>query len=416
MLEKEIICNIIILKGKFKEVVYMYDFETLVSRRNLGSVKWEEANKNNKGNEEIIPFSVADMEFKNAPEIIEGLKEYAEKAIYGYTSATEEYYNAVCSWMKKRHDYDIDKEWIVETAGVVPALHTIVKALTDKNDGIMIMTPVYYPFYGAIENHNRKIVKNKLIYKDGKYTIDFDDFEKKAATDHVKMLILCNPHNPVGRVWTKDELKRIGDICLKNNMIVVSDEIHFDLIMPGNNHTVFSTVSKEFEQNSIICTAPSKTFNLAGLQDSNIIIANEKLRKKVTDELEKSGFFTLNTFAFKACELAYTKCEKWLDELIVVLDENRRCVQKFFEENLPQVTVIPLEGTYLQWLDFRKIEKNHISLQKFMENEAEFYLDEGYLFGEEGKGFERINLACPKHVLEKALQKLLDALNKKSII
>lgn len=229
----------------------------------------------------------------------------------------------------------------------------------------------------------------------------------------MKLFILCNPHNPVGRVWTVEELRKIGEICLENNVVVISDEIHFDLIMPGYKHTVFSTVASEFEDNSIICTAPSKTFNLAGLQTSNIIIKNEILRKKVEDELEKSGFFSLNTFGFKACEIAYTKCEKWFEELIVVLDNNRKFVEQFFHENLPEVIVIPLEGTYLQWLDFRKIESDYKVLQEFMEKEAKLFLDEGHMFGEEGQGFERINLACPRKVLEKALNRLLEAVKKR---
>lgn len=391
----------------------MYDFETLVSRKKLGSAKWNLVKEDKNSIDEIVPFSVADMEFKNAPEIVKGLKEYADEAIYGYTEATDAYYDAVCGWMKKKHDYAVEKEWIVKTAGVVPALHIIVQALTNENDGVMVMTPVYYPFYGAIENHNRTIIKNKLVYEDGKYTIDFEDFEKKAKRNDVKLFILCNPHNPVGRVWTVEELRKIGEICLENNVVVISDEIHFDLIMPGYKHTVFSTVASEFEDNSIICTAPSKTFNLAGLQTSNIIIKNEILRKKVEDELEKSGFFSLNTFGFKACEIAYTKCEKWFEELIVVLDNNRKFVEQFFHENLPEVIVIPLEGTYLQWLDFRKIESDYKVLQEFMEKEAKLFLDEGHMFGEEGQGFERINLACPRKVLEKALNRLLEAVKKR---
>lgn len=390
-----------------------YDFQTLVSRKGLGSAKWNiiEGLKDD-GEEEVIPFSVADMEFKNAPEIIEGLKEYVDSAIYGYTEATKKYYDSVCSWMEKRHDYKIEPEWIVEFPGVVPALHIIVQALTNINDGVIVMTPVYYPFYKVINIHGRKIIKNQLIYDKGKYAIDFKDLEEKASREDTKLIILCNPHNPVGRVWTIDELKKVGEICIRNNVLVISDEIHFDLIMEEYKHTVFSTISKEFEENSIICTAPSKTFNLAGLQVSNIIIANKNIREIVKKEREKSGFPRLNTFGFKACELAYTKCENWLDELLKVLNENRKLVKEFLNKNIPEVQVIPLEGTYLQWLDFRKLESDYVKLQDFMENEAKLFLDEGYIFGKEGQGFERINIACPKHILEKALNRLLEAVNR----
>ncbi len=390
-----------------------YDFQTLVSRKGLGSAKWNviEDNKDD-SEEELIPFSVADMEFKNAPEIIEGLKKYMDSPIYGYTEATKTYYDAVCCWMKKRHDYKIEPEWIVEFSGVVPALHTIVQAITNVNDGVIVMTPVYYPFYKAIKGHGRRIIENKLIYNQGKYSINFEELEQEARKKDTKLIILCNPHNPVGRVWTKDELKKVGEICIRNNVLVVSDEIHFDLIMEGYKHTVFSTISKEFEENSIICTAPSKTFNLAGLQTSNIIIANKKIREIVKIEREKSGIFKLNTFGYKACELAYTKCEAWLDELLKFLNENIKFVEEFFEENIQEVKEIQLEGTYLQWLDFRELESNYVKLQDFMENEAKLFLDEGYIFGKEGQGFERINIACPKYVLEKALNRLLEAVNR----
>lgn len=352
------------------------------------------------------------MEFKNAPEIIEGLKEYVDSAIYGYTEATKKYYDSVCSWMERRHEYKIEPEWIVEFSGVVPALHTIVQALTNVNDGVIVMPPVYYPFYKAIKGHERRIIENKLIYNEGKYSINFEELEEEASREDTKLIILCNPHNPVGRVWTRDELKKVGEICIRNNVLIVSDEMHFDLIMKGNKHTIFSAISKEFKDNSILCTAPSKTFNLAGLQTSNIIIANKKIRDIVKKEREKSGVFKLNTFGYKACELAYTKSENWLDELLKILNENRKFVEEFFNKNIPEIKVIPLEGTYLQWLDFRGLESDYIKLQEFMQKEAKLFLDEGYIFGKEEEGFERINIACPKHVLQKALNRLLEAVNR----
>lgn len=391
-----------------------YDFETLVSRKNVGASKWDLMKKMNQNvKENIVPFSVADMEFKNPPEIIEGLKKYIDSSIFGYTEATEEYYKAVCNWMERKHDWKIKKEWIAEFSGVVPALYTIVRALTKEDDNVLVMTPVYYPFYKAITANNRKVIKSELVLCDDHYEINFDDFETKAQLENTKLLILCNPHNPVGRVWTEEELRKIGEICIENNVFIVSDEIHFDLIMPGFKHTVFANISEGFAENSVICTAPSKTFNLAGLQTSNIIIQNKKIRDKVLSERRNSiGNSCLNIFGYKACEIAYNECEEWLDELIEVLSENKKLVENFITQNIPIVKVINLEGTYLQWLDFRELEKDHNELEKFMTTEAMLFLDEGYVFGDEGRGFERINLACPTKVLQEALDRLLEAVKK----
>lgn len=390
-----------------------YDFETLVSRKNVGSHKWDAIKKINENVcDNIVPFSVADMEFKNAPEIKEGLKKYIDETILGYTGPTERYYEAICKWMKRRHNWNINKEWIIEFHGVVPALHTIVQALTNEGDGVIVMTPVYYPFYKSIMNKNRKIIRTELVLNKNKYEINFDDFLEKAKDPNTKMLILCNPHNPVGRVWTEEELRKIGEICIANNVIVVSDEIHCDIIMPEYRHTIFSNICEEFRENSITCTAPSKTFNLAGLQTSNIIIANPKIRNKVKNVYEESGEFSLNIFGYKACEIAYNECEEWLDQLIKVLSINKKLVEDFIKTNIPEVKIIPLEGTYLQWLDFRELESDYKELEKFMQNEAQLFLDEGYIFGEEGQGFERINLACPTKVLEDALNRLWEAVKK----
>lgn len=391
-----------------------YDFETLVYRRDVGSSKWDLMRKiNNNISDDIVPFSVADMEFKNPPEIIEGLKKYMDLSVLGYTQATDEYYEVVCDWMERRHNWKIKKEWITEFSGVVPALYIIIRALTKEEDSILIMTPVYYPFYKAITGNNRKVIKSELILRKDHYEINFEDFEEKAKLESTKLLILCNPHNPVGRVWTEEELKRIGEICIKNNVLIVSDEIHFDLIMPEFKHTVFANISEEFAQSSVICTAPSKTFNLAGLQTSNIIISNKKTRDKIISERRTSmGNLGLNIFGYKACEIAYKECESWLEELVQVINKNKKLVDEFIKINIPEINVINLEGTYLQWLDFRALEKDHKALEKFMTAEAMLFLDEGYIFGEEGRGFERINLACPTHVLKKALDRLREAVNR----
>ncbi len=388
-----------------------YDFETVLSRVNTGSTKWNSMYKKYKNIPDgIVPLSVADMEFKNPPEINEGLSEYLKTAIMGYTMGEDSYYNSVINWQKRRHNWNIEKDWIVEYPGVVPALFNIIKALTNENDGVIIFTPVYYPFYSAIKSNNRNIVECELINNNGRYEIDFDDFTKKANNIKNKLLILCNPHNPVGRVWTKEELIKIGEICIENGIIVVSDEIHNDLIMPEYKHTVFASISDEFAKNSIICTAPSKTFNLAGLSLSNIIIPDYNIRKKIIRSKRDSGIFHCNIAGYKACEIAYNNCEEWLLQLIDVLNENKIFVENYIKENIPEIKVTPMEGTYLMWLDFRKLFDDYNELEKFMTEKAYVFADEGYIFGNGGKGFERINIACPKSVLFDALERIKNAL------
>lgn len=389
-----------------------YDFTSIISRANTGSEKWEQMKGWNPNiSEDTVPFSVADMEFKNPPEIIEGLKNYLDSVILGYTGPTESYYKAVCSWMKERHAWNIKPEWIVGSAGVVSAFFSAIKALTKPGDGIVVMSPVYYPFYMAIEKNDRKVVKNQLINNGKTYEIDFEDLEKKTQDPSNKILLFCSPHNPAGRVWTTEELERVGEICLRNKVLIISDEIHFDIIMPGYKHTVFASLSEELANNMIVCTAPSKTFNLAGLQTSNIIIPNEKIRDAYRKEVESNGFFSLNIFGYKACEIAYTQCENWLEELIEVVHHNHLELKKYIEENIPAIKVYELQGTYLQWMDFNKLGLDKDELEKLM-HESELFFDEGYIFGEEGIGFERMNLACPTSVLMKALERLKNAIDK----
>jgi len=286
----------------------MYDFETFVNRVNTGSAKWEQMKGWNPNvSEGIIPFSIADMELKNPPEIIEGLKKYIDSNVLGYTQPTESYINAVCGWMEKRHNWKIKSEWIVGSAGVVSAFYSVIRALSKPGDGIIIMSPVYYPFYSAIELNNRKVVNNPLINTGSTYVIDYKDLEKKAQNPDNKILLFSSPHNPAGKVWNKEELEKVGEICLRNNVLIISDEIHFDLIMPGHKHTVFASISEELANKMIVCTAPSKTFNLAGMQTSNIIISNKAIRDAYLKEVESQGFFTLNILGYKACEIAYTK-------------------------------------------------------------------------------------------------------------
>lgn len=389
-----------------------YDFKTLVSRKNTGSNKWDGMYRINPDVPEgIAPLSVADMEFKNPPEIADGLAAHFSNCIMGYTSATESYYNAVINWMRRRHQWDIKKDWIVEYPGVVPALFHLVRLLTQPDEGVIIMTPVYYPFFTAIKSGGRKIVESKLQLKGSRYEIDFRDFEAKAKDSKNTLFILCSPHNPVGRVWSKQELERIGRICINNNVVVVSDEIHFDLVYSEYKHTVFANISQEFSDNCIICTAPSKTFNTAGLMTSNLIISNPELKQKVYEYRQGEAVFFCNIAGYKACEIAYNECENWLEELLAVLETNRKLVKEFIESNIPKIKVIDLEGTYLQWLDCKGLGMEHLQLEKFMKERVMLFLDEGYIFGDIGQGFERINLACPTSVLQSALDRLLAAVN-----
>ncbi len=380
-----------------------YDFTSIPDRRGCGSNKWNAA-KN--ASPEFVPLSVADMEFFPAPQIVNAIKKTAEKSVLGYTSPTEEYFDAVISWMKRRHNFDVKKEWIINTPGVVDALAILIQAATNPGDGVIILTPVYYPFDMAVLAKSRKIVYSELIDNGGRYEIDYADLEKKCK--NAKAILFCNPHNPVGRVWTKEELKRVADICCRNGVFIIDDEIHHDLIMPGFEHTVMSEVGGGVLDNIAVCTAPSKTFNLAGLQCSNIIIPNGKIRAKATACSLFNMQMGLNIFAYPACTAAYNECEDWLEELITVVHENALLVEKFMEKNFPEVRVYPLEGTYLQWLDMRGLGMTHTELREMLEG-AGLYLDNGEMFGPLGRGFQRINLACAKVTIEKALDRFKNA-------
>lgn len=390
-----------------------YDFNTRVNRKGQGSFKWEDMyNKKNNVDEDIVPLSVADMEFKNAPEIIEGLKEYLDEVVLGYTKSTEPYIEAVRKWLDKRHNFKIEAEWIVNTAGVVPAFFNAIREFTKEGDGVVIMTPVYYPFFNAVELQNRKLVECPLIEREGKYYIDYDLFDKLTQNSKNKTLLFCSPHNPVGRVWSKEELLRLAEIILKNEVLLLSDEVHFDIIMPEAKHTVFQTVDTKLAERTITFTSPSKTFNLAGMGISNTIIKNEEIRKRFVDALNSSAAMPFTVLGYKACELAYTKCENWMKECIEVINENRKLMVEFFEKNYPEIKVFKNEGTYLLWVDFRCLKMKPEELEKFMIEEADLFLDEGYIFGKSGEGFERFNLAAPTSVISDALKRLDKALKK----
>lgn len=385
-----------------------YDLETVKSRYNMGSGKWNEIKASGvEYGDDVIPFSVADMEFQTAPEIKEGLKKFIDDNVLGYANPTEEFKASVCNWMKKRHGWDAKPEWILPSHGVVDAFYAAVRAYTKEGDGVMLMTPVYYPMYRAIRNNHRVLVDTKLIRKDTSYEIDFEDFEAKAKDENTKMLILCSPHNPCSRVWRRDELEKIAKICNENHVLVISDEIHSDLLMPGYDHIVYATLSKEAENNCVVCTAPSKTFNLAGLQTSSIFIPNPELRETfMTFLLKGAGNPKCNILGYKACEIAYNECGEWLDEVIQVIKTNKNLITEFFAKEFPQIKIMDFEATYLLWMDFRGLGIDYKELERINHQEAGLFFDEGYVFGEQGEGFERWNLACPTKYIQLALERM----------
>ena len=388
-----------------------YDFTTLVDRSELNSEKWSMMHQLNpdlkKG---VAPFSVADMDFKHPPEFVQGMKDYMDKIVLGYSMPGEDYYDAVINWMRIRHNWNIKKEWIVITGGIIPAIFNIVQTFTEEKDGIIVLSPIYYPFYNAIEKNHRKIIASEFDNSSGEYKINYDDLEKKAKDPNNKMILFCSPHNPVGRVWTGEEIERVGRICLDNDIKIVSDEVHFDLTMPGYKHNVFASVSDDFNDNIITCTAPSKSFNLAGMQTSNIIIADKETRKQFRNKLGQNGHEVWNPLGFEACRLSYTLCDGWLNELILQIYKNYSVLKEYLERNLPEVKLYPLEGTYLAWMDFGYLGLSHEELENLMIYKAQVFFDEGYIFGENGKGFERMNIACPTDVMLKALERIKDSI------
>lgn len=382
-----------------------HDFTSIPDRSRFGSAKWEIA-KN--ASTEFVPLSVADMEFPTAKPIVEDIKKLAEEAILGYTNPTQEYYDAVISWMKRRHDFEIKKEWLLQTPGIINALSMLIEAVTAPGDGVIVMPPVYYPFDMTIIATGRRSVFCPLINKDGRYEIDYALLEEKAKDKNNTAVLFCNPHNPVGRVWSREELEKTAEICCRNNVFIIDDEIHNDLIMPGYKHTVMANINEETKNNIAVCTAPSKTFNLAGVQCSNIIIPNDEVRAKALIRNKMNMQMHLNVFAYTICTSAYNKCEDWLDELIGVIADNAKCVEDFMTENFPAIKVYPLEGTYLQWLDMRSLGMTHIEMREMLEN-ANIYLDNGEMFGALGRGCQRINLACAKSTVEKMLERFKEA-------
>lgn len=386
-----------------------YNFDEIIDRRGTNSIKYDFTQERGKP-KDIIPLWVADMDFRTPPEVTDALIKAVEHGVFGYSESKQEYFDAVYHWFNTRFDWKIKLDWLVKTPGVVFSIAAAIRAFTDERDSVMIQQPVYYPFFETIMYNNRRLINNSLVYQDGSYHIDFEDFEAKIIENNVKLFIFCSPHNPVGRVWTKDELILLGDICVKHGVTVVSDEIHADFIYEGHKHYIFSSLKSEYLKNTIICTAPSKTFNLAGLQISNIIISDEALRKKFKKELKKTGYSQVNSLGIIACQAAYNYGDHWLDDLKKYLADNLSFVRYFLNNKLPQIKLVEPQGTYLVWLDFKALNLSDKDLEDLIENEAKLWLDKGTMFGPEGEGFQRVNIACPRGVLEKAFCQLEKAI------
>ncbi|MCX8126120.1 MAG: pyridoxal phosphate-dependent aminotransferase [Dehalococcoidia bacterium] len=381
-----------------------YNFDLIINRYGTGSIKWDRAEAVF-GCRDVIPMWIADMDFRTAEPIVTALRKVAEYGIYGYATRLPSYYQAFIGWMKRRHNWEPREEWIEFTPGVVPAIAMAVRSLTDPGDEVIVQTPVYHPFFHAVINNHRTILDNPLRLENGRYVMDMDDLRQKL-TPRTKLMLLCSPHNPGGRVWTKSELTALGELCLEHNIIVVSDEIHADIVYPGHKHTVFATISREFAENSIVCTGVSKTFNLAGLTTSNIVIPNQNIRKRFHQETLSCGINLPNLFGLVATETAYNHGEPWLEELLKYLESNVEYLITYTEKNIPYIKVMRPEGTYLAWLDCRSLPLTEERAKNFMPAEARVGLEAGTIFGVKETGFWRMNFACPRGLLQQALERI----------
>ena len=381
-----------------------YDFDTIIPRRGTNSYKWDTPEE-----EGVLPMWVADMDFRTAPAVIEALQRRVAHGIFGYTKVPQAYYDAVVRWFGNRHRWQVDPRWIVYTSGVVPALSAIIKALTVPGDKVIVQTPAYNCFYSSIRNDGCEMSANRLVYRDNRYTVDFDDLEAKAADPKAKLLLLCNPHNPVGRVWTPEELRRIGDICLRHGVFVVADEIHCELTYEGP----FASLSERFLMNSATCVSPSKAFNLAGLQIADIVAADEQVRRRIDRAVNINEVCDVNPFGVAATIAAYDESGAWLDALRKYLWENYEYLRRFFEERLPQYPVLPLEGTYLVWIDCRATGIGSDDTALRLQEKQKLMVNSGTLYGPGGEGFIRLNIACPRTLLADGLERTVRVLERR---
>lgn len=380
-----------------------YNFDEIVQRRGTNSYKWDSAD-----DADVLPMWVADMDFRTAPDIIEALQQRVAHGIFGYTRVPDAYYEAVINWFGRRHNWKIQKDWMIYTSGVVPAISAVIKALTQPGDKVLVQTPVYNCFFSSIRNNGCEIVSNPLVYKENTYVIDYEDLERKVADEKVKILLLCNPHNPAGRVWSKEELTRIGEICIRHGVWVVSDEIHCELVYTGYTYTPFASISEEFLHHSVTCISPSKSFNIAGLQIANIVSADEEVRRRIDKAININEVCDVNPFGVIATIAAYNEGEEWLLQLLDYLKGNYECMKTFCEVSLPNFPITRLEGTYLVWMDCRSLPYPSEELEEKLVKEEKLWLNAGTMYGAEGEGFMRWNIACPRAVLLKGLKLFRD--------
>lgn len=377
-----------------------FNFDAVVNRKHTNSYKWDSEDEN------TIPMWVADMDFKTAPEIIEALLKRVEHGIFGYAKVPETYYTKVQDWFSTQHQFYFEKEWILYTTGVVPALSAIIRALTQAGYKVLIQEPVYNCFFSSIKNQGCTVVSNNLLYTNNAYTIDFDDLALKASDPKVKVMLLCNPHNPVGRVWTKDELLQIGNICLEHNVFVIADEIHCDLVYNTQKHIPFASLNNQFLQNSATCIAPSKTFNLAGLQAANIVVENTEIRNRIDKAINIHETCDISPFAVEAVIAAYTYGNSWLTALKQYLWDNYIWVQHFMNTQLPKCAVMELEGTYLVWIDVSYLNMSVDEIASSLQKNEKVHVTSGTTYGKAGEHFIRVNIACPRKTLEEGFERI----------
>lgn len=383
-----------------------YDFDKIVPRRGTNSVKWDVAKEDG-----VIPMWVADMDFQAAPCICQALKERMDHGVFGYTLVPNSYYESIISWFDRRHQWKIDRNWILYTSGVVPAISAIIKALTEPGDKVLVQTPVYNCFFSSIRNNGCTTAENALVRKGNSYEIDFDDFERQAADEKTKVFLLCNPHNPAGRVWTPDELRRMNNICLKHGVRVIADEIHCELVMPGYKFTPFAAVSKACQDNCITTNSPTKSFNIAGLQIANIITNNDTIKRKIDRAININEVCDVNPFGVIALQAAYNEGESWIDQLNLYLWENYKVLKDFFQEHLPKLMVLKLEGTYLVWVDISATGLKADELTNELLQQGKVMVNSGTVYGKTtGADYLRLNIAMPRSLMLEALQRIAQVL------
>lgn len=381
------------------------DFDRYIERRGTGCIKYDGTEQYGRP-QDALPLWVADMDFETSSYVLDAMRKRLDHGIFGYTEEIPGYFESVRDWMRRHHDFAVEKSWLVKTPGVVFALATAIRAYTEPGDAVLIQQPVYYPFEGVIRDNGRKMVSNTLyLGEDNRYHMDYEDLERKLEEHRVRLMILCSPHNPVGRVWSEEELIRLGDLCLRHQTIVISDEIHSDFAFQGKHH-VFATLKEAYADCSVICTSPSKTFNLAGLNLSNIFIPNETLRQRFCSCMNAAGVSELNIMGQVACEAAYRQGEEWYQAMMRYVADNIAFIGAYVEEKLPGVRLMTHEGTYLVWLDCRGLGLSDAALEHKIVHEAKLWLDDGRMFGEGGAGFQRVNAACPRKLLQEAFERI----------